>query len=1033
MGVNNVATADQFIVDNTAEDWKALQYLREWCDISSAIDIATGHFELGAFLALDGAWQKVDRIRLLIGGETSRTTADAIAAALDTSIAVERQTGDAFLTGVEAVVDGIRAGTIEIRVYKPKKFHAKAYITHSKLKVVGSAALVGSSNFTRPGLTQNVELNVKFQGPEVADLQEWYENHWEEATPVNPELLAVLEHNAREFTPFEVYVKALHALTADIDPTDESWEDSESVIYPMLAPYQQEGFHSLIEMSRRWNGGFLTDGVGLGKTFVGLMLTEYYAVRHSKNVLIMATKTGKDAVWDPELKEKLPELFGQFSNVLVRAHTDLTTQKGSEEIEHLAKRADIIIIDEAHNFRNHGKNPTEENPWGSRWWRMHEICKAKTVFLLTATPINNSLFDLVHQAELFTGVDADSHFASIGITSLRKYIVSLEKPFKTAIPDSSAIADLMAKDKLFNSVIHQNSRKYAVESAKVAGGPEVLFPETQIPRVVPYDFGALYTPLFTELQSAFNRATPLFVLPMYYPLAFSTNIEIDTRAENRQRQVVALIRTTFLKRFESSLAAFAGSCLDLSAKVLGWLDVNTKIDVEQESRLTDWRAVNEPTLKSIHERYRATLVEVWHEEDLTEEELNELEYNLVGGDYRLQAMIDAAFEDLNQLHCFMDLILGGAGVDDKYLRLRDLLVGQPKGAKEKLNKDVFTPEFRNQPVIVFTEFADTARYLEERLRKDGLADVDRIDGTRSNDRYKMIKRFAPFYNKVSETDRKTLEPLRILVSTDVLSEGVNLQDGTLLVNYDIHWNPVRLMQRIGRVDRRMNPAIEKELVKEKPNAKKSRGHIQIRNFLPPSDIETLLTLYSRVQSKTLLISSTLGIPGGKLIDESDMYNDVKVFQAFKDEYNGEIAPIEELRLKWLNLVKDHPGLDKLVARLPDGISTAKKGKPVGVFVCRRIPVLIKAANDNDQAEWTIAPGEIEWALRTSDGVERALCTVDNAISAEATTPAVSFNDRATTQLVLRTFERDETKRLRKATQLPMDAPTPKTICWMEVQ
>ena len=92
-------------------------------------------------------------------------------------------------------------GKIEIRVYKPKKFHAKAYITHSKLKVVGSAALVGSSNFTRPGLTQNVELNVKFQGPEVAELQDWYEKHWDEATPVNPELLAVLEHNVREFTP----------------------------------------------------------------------------------------------------------------------------------------------------------------------------------------------------------------------------------------------------------------------------------------------------------------------------------------------------------------------------------------------------------------------------------------------------------------------------------------------------------------------------------------------------------------------------------------------------------------------------------------------------------------------------------------------------------------------------------------------------------------------------------------------------------------------------------------------------------------
>lgn len=1027
-----MATPEQFIVDNTAEDWKALQYVREWCDISSAIDIATGHFEIGAFLALDGAWQKVDKIRLLIGGETSRKTADAIATALDTSIDVERQTGDTFLTGIEAVVDGIRSGKIEIRVYKPKKFHAKAYITHSKLKVVGSAALVGSSNFTRPGLTQNVELNVKFQGPEVADLQEWYEKHWAEAAPVNEDLLAVLEHNARDFTPFEVYAKALHALTANVDHTDKSWEESESVIYPMLAPYQQEAFHALIEISRRWNGGFLTDGVGLGKTFVGLMLIEYYAVRHHKNVLVMATKTGQDAVWNPELKERLPELFGQFSNVLVRAHTDLTTQKGADEIEHLARRADVIIIDEAHNFRNHGKTPTEENPWGSRWWRMHEICRGKTVYLLTATPINNTFFDLVHQAELFTGVDADDHFASIGINSLRKYTVELEKPFKTAVPDHAAIAELMAKDKLFQSIIHQNSRTYAVESSKVVGGSDVVFPDTQVPRVVEYDFGTLYSPLFTELQNAFSRATPLFVLPMYYPLAFSTNKDIDTKAENRQRQVVALIRTIFLKRFESSLAAFAGSCLDLSAKVLRWLDVNSKIDPDQESRLADWRAANEPTLEAIHDRYRSTLEEVWHAEDLTEEELNELEYNLVGGDYKLDEMIDAAFEDLDQLTRFMELILGGAGYDDKYLRLRDLLLGASKEGKKTLDKSVFTPEFRTEQVIVFTEFADTARYLEEQLRQDGLIDVDRIDGTRGNDRYAMIKRFAPFYNKVSAEDRKKLTPLRVLISTDVLSEGVNLQDGTLLVNYDIHWNPVRLMQRIGRVDRRMNPAIEAALVKERPSAKKSRGHIQIRNFLPPADIEALLTLYNRVQNKTLMISTTLGIPGGKLFDESDIFDDVKVFQAFKDEYNGDIAPIEELRLKWLELAKENPGLEDLVTRLPEGISVAKAGKPSGVFTCRRVPVLTKS-HDDAEPEWTLEPGEVEWALRTGDGIERSLHTIDAAITAEPTDKAEPFSDRSKLQATLREFERDETKRQRKETQLPLDAPSPKTICWVEVR
>lgn len=1027
-----MATPESLIVDNTSPEWKALDYVKEWCDLSDAIDIATGHFEIGAFLALDGAWQKVGKIRLLIGGDTSRTSADAIAAALDDSIKLERQTGDPFLTGVEAVVDAIRSGVIEIRVYKLKKFHAKAYITHSKLKVVGSAALVGSSNFTRPGLTQNVELNVQFQGTEVAELQEWFETHWNDAEPVNPAVLKILESRARSFSPFEVYAKALSSLTAGIDPGDRSWEETESLIYPSLAPYQREAFRSLVEMSKQWGGGFLTDGVGLGKTFVGLMLTEYYAVRKRKNVLIMATKTGQEAVWNPEIRDRLPDLFGgQFSNVIVKAHTDLTTKAGTAELEHLAKRADVVIIDEAHNFRNRGSRPDDENPWGSRWWRMQSICAGKTVFLLTATPINNSLFDLVHQAQLFTGLDADDHFSSIGIGSIRKYFVELEKHLKDDVPNLPNVDGVLSDDRFFQSVVHQNSRRYAVESARLAGGVDVVFPETQIPKAVSYEFGMLYEPLFNEIKSAFNKETPLFVLPMYYPLAFSTDENVDTVLENRQRQVVALIRTVFLKRFESSLAAFAGSCLDLSVKILRWIDVNGKSDGHKEKKLQMWRNRHEATLQALHDEYRPTVEEGWHEEDLTEEALEELEYNLTGGKYKLDEMIDAAFGDLDQLARFMELILNGAGLDDKYARLRTLLLGASKSEKASLDLSIFTEEFRTQPVIVFTEFAETARYLEQKLRQDGLVQVDRIDGSRGGDRYAMIRRFAPFYNKVGAEDRRELAPIRVLISTDVLSEGVNLQDGTLLVNYDLHWNPVRLMQRIGRVDRRMNPEIEVALVKERPKAKASRGHIQIRNFLAPNDIDTLIRLQQRVTGKTLVISKTLGIPGGKLLDENDMFDDVKVFQAFKDEYNGDISPIEHLRLKWQKMVQDDPLLEDRVARLPDGISGAKSSQSAGLFICRRVPVLSKPADDSDPV-WSIKPGRIEWALKMESGVERALLPIDGAIHTDEGTPGSSVTNHALVRESLREFEYEENKRLKKEQQVPLDAPSPETICWLEI-
>lgn len=151
------AGSELFIVDNSADEWKALRYLHDWCQLSKSIDIATGYFEIGALLALSDEWQKVDHIRILMGDEVSKRTKRAfeaglqeIASRLDRSIEQEKEKNH-FLRGVPAIAEAIRSGKIECRVYRKDKFHAKAYITHARLEVVGSSALVGSSNFTVPG------------------------------------------------------------------------------------------------------------------------------------------------------------------------------------------------------------------------------------------------------------------------------------------------------------------------------------------------------------------------------------------------------------------------------------------------------------------------------------------------------------------------------------------------------------------------------------------------------------------------------------------------------------------------------------------------------------------------------------------------------------------------------------------------------------------------------------------------------------------------------------------------------------------
>ena len=186
-----------FIVDNSDESWKGIKYLQDWTEIASAFDIATGYFEIGALLALDGKWQKLDKIRILMGDEVSQRTRQAlleglrarITSTLDASAEETKETND-FLSGAPAIVEALKKGQIECRVYAKRKFHAKAYITHPRVQVIGSVALVGSSNFTLPGLTQNTELNIQVRAPgDVAQLQEWFELHWEEGEDITPDII----------------------------------------------------------------------------------------------------------------------------------------------------------------------------------------------------------------------------------------------------------------------------------------------------------------------------------------------------------------------------------------------------------------------------------------------------------------------------------------------------------------------------------------------------------------------------------------------------------------------------------------------------------------------------------------------------------------------------------------------------------------------------------------------------------------------------------------------------------------------------
>jgi len=968
--------SELFIVDNSDADWKVLQYLRDWCQLSKSIDIATGYFEIGSLLALKEEWQKVDHIRILMGDEVSLRTKNAFAEGLgrvkgrlETSIETEKLKND-FLVGVPAIVDAIRNGKITCRVYRKEKFHAKAYITHARLEVVGSTALVGSSNFTFPGLIENIELNVQITGRPVTALQEWYEQHWNEAEDVSPEILQTIERHTREYMPFEVYARALHELLRQHEMTDHEWLSRESRVYPILDQYQKDGFHELIQIANNYRGAFLCDGVGLGKTFIGLMLIEYLVERKRQRVALFVPKAARKPVWETCLGQYLPNMFGDFSNVVVFNHTDL--QRGGEypkRLSRLKEMADVILVDEAHHFRNPGTKG-KEGDRQSRYWQLYDICEGKALFLLTATPVNNRLLDLQHMIELFSRRQTD-YFktAPLGIHSLaghfRKMEKELEKKIQNGTQGDGAMdtnqveaEQVLSNDALFRELVVQRSRGYVKESQKQHGGTDAIFPVREDPKVVPYSIKDTYSDLLTMIEQAFSKQKPLFSLAMYYPLAYykGPDASIDPLEQGRQREVVALIRILFLKRFESSARAFELSCQTLLIKLLTWAKKHSQTQAETR-RLERWEAQHADLIEYVQRQQRELFPETRDEEvdeDIVSDEMLEAVERLSRDEYKVEEILAETFLDLDQLAAFLtELKKFKPSHDAKLKALLKLLATDPVLKKHK--------------VLIFSEFMATARYLKKHLEAADLKGVDEVDSATDRDRGEIIRQFAPYYNGSSSAKLKAegLSETKVLISTDVLSEGLNLQDATRLINYDLHWNPVRLMQRIGRVDRRMNRDIETHLLADHPDQASIRGTVTYWNFLPPDDLDKLLRLYSRVAHKTLRISKTFGIEGKKLLKPEDDY---EALRDFTHAYEGTTTPIEALHLEYQKLLKETPSLLDRINALPGKVFSGKahpNPKAKAVFFCYAIPAPVTRVPEEDsteQVEWTEEAGTTKWYL-----------------------------------------------------------------------
>jgi SNF2 family DNA or RNA helicase len=733
-------------------------------------------------------------------------------------------------------------------------------------------AILGSSNFTRRGLglsaTPNIELNLIVDGDrDRAELKEWFDQLWADESlvaDVKAEVLRYLEqlyvNHAPEFiyfkTLFHIFERFLSGQADDAQLFDRT-AIVDTDIWKALFDFQKDGAKGAIHKINAHNGCILADSVGLGKTYTALAVIKYYELRNLR-VLVLCPKKLRDnwtvylAQNNSELNPFLRDRFGYT----VLSHTDLSRETGKVDGIDLAAlnwgNFDLIVVDESHNFRNNTKGKRDEDGniiRKSRYERlMEDIIQSgvKTkVLLLSATPVNNDLKDLRNQIYFVTEGRDGAFSQSFGIHSIKETLTTAQKTFMewaTRAGDKDA-RDLMDRlsagfftllDELTIARSRKHIQKYYRASLAQIGQfpkrkkPESVFSEIDLKgRFLSYD--RLNDEITNYQLSLFKPSK--HVLPEYKALYEVKNI-LNFSQETREKFLIGMMKVNFLKRLESSVRSFA---ITMERTV-------SKIET-LESRLREFQEHQLAAADDVQPDFFAEPEE--EDDDLAEafQVGGKLKYKMEHLD--VAAWLQELATDKQQLSRLAnDAAAVTAERDAKLAELRKII-------EHKVKQPSTNAEGReNRKVIVFCAFADTAAYLYEELeewaRKRLNVHIALVSGgARPNrttfghaDFTQILINFAPRAKQRAKMKSMPQDgEIDILIATDCISEGQNLQDCDLLVNYDIHWNPVRIIQRFGRIDRIGSPNKE----------------IQLVNFWPTPDLNKYINLKNRVEARMALV------------------------------------------------------------------------------------------------------------------------------------------------------------------------------------
>jgi len=759
---------------------------------------------------------------------------------------------------------------VEIRsVRQSNLLHGKMYhIAHGEVE----HAIMGSSNFTVRGLglgsnANNIELNLEVDsGRDRRDLKAWFDELWNDtdlAQDVKQDVLLYLEQLYQNHAPEFIYYKTLfHLFEQYLDDQarakllSEKSQIVDTDIWNYLFEFQKDGVKGAINKILKHNGCIIADSVGLGKTFEALAIIKYFELLNYK-VLVLCPKKLREnwTVYQAQNNSELNLFVNDRFSYTVLSHTDLSRDGGWSGDINLSTvnwgNYDLVVIDESHNFRNNIKGKRDEEGIvvrKSRYERlMDDMIKSGVrtkVLLISATPVNNDLKDLRNQLYFLTEEKEDAFKESLGIGNLRDTLATAQRTFTewTKKNKSHQTSELMERlssafFKLLDELTIARSRKhiqryYADTVAQLGGFPERAKPVSLVAEIDSRGRFMSYDRLNDEISkyrlSLFNPSQ--YVLPEYQARYDQTAVR-NFRQSDRENYLIGMMKVNFLKRLESSVHSFAATMQRTISKI--------EALQQRIQRFQKLRSEN-PDLD-----FDDLGIEPFEDEDLQQA-------MQVGGKFTYQMShldLEAWKKDLKQdLDGLNILYLSASDVcvarDAKLAQLKALIA---RKAKHPTSDKAGQP---NRKVLVFTAFADTALYLYNALHEWAGKELDVhtalvTGGTvenrttfGKNDFNHILTNFSPVSRHRAKIKTMPQEgDIDLLIATDCVSEGQNLQDCDYLVNYDIHWNPVRIIQRFGRIDRigSINPAV------------------QLVNFWPTADLNRYINLKNRVEARMALV------------------------------------------------------------------------------------------------------------------------------------------------------------------------------------